>query len=326
MSCRFVASDQPRAITGRHVEDCLDDQCSGCQPCLDAHCRVCHLAHIEGTCPECMTETREALHEIARMCGALPDEVEHRGTNGEAMFLLGPVADPEARGHLEASVAAGRVSPDYLAEAIGENHPLWVLGTWDMVWRDALEHDGTELVTIVTAADYLDRTMTYMSGYPHVPFEEFARDLRKCAGHLAAVLHDGEQIEKGAPCLTCKRPVTLTTTDKGVTSHCDRCNRTLTANEYRLAVHAAFIAHAVMLSADDMAFRIAMPASTIRRWANVRRFQRAGEDPVEAPPLMRSCGRDAHGRKVYRVEDAQAIKDDGGDHRGSGTVSIEGVA
>ena len=63
-----------------------------------------------------MAETREALHDIARMCDALPAEVEHRGVEGEAMFLLGPAADPEARGHLEASVAAGRVSPDYLAE------------------------------------------------------------------------------------------------------------------------------------------------------------------------------------------------------------------
>lgn len=341
MTCRWNGSDKPRTITGRHGYDCAGDECPGCQPCTEPHCRVCGRTHADGTCAECMAATRETLHEIARMCDALPEEVESRGIEGEAMMLLGPAADPEARGHLEASVLAGRVDRDALETShlkgcedptctgcAGELHPLFVLGSWDAVWRDALEHDEpTGRITIADAVDYLDRTMTYMGGYEHVPFEDFARDLRACRAHLEAVLHDGEQVEHGAPCLTCKRPVTRTTSDDGkVTFTCEPCRRTLTDNEYRLTVRSAHLAHADRLTADDLAIRISVPASSIRRWASSLRIQRRGEEPVEHPPLLRSCGRDGRGRKVYRVDDALTIRDAGGDRRRSAIVSNEGAA
>lgn len=324
-ACRWNGTTSPRILPGRHLEDCYGG-CSGCQPCTEPHCRMCGLTHADGACAECLATTRASLHSLARMCGALPEEVEHRGINGEAMMLLGPAADPESIGHVQASIAAGRLSPDYLDAADHELHPLFVLGTWDMVWRDALEHDEpTERLTIAAAVDYLDRQMTYMAGFEHVPFEDFSRDLQRCTTHLEAVLHDGEQIEKGAPCLTCRRPVTRSTSDDGeVTYNCERCRRELTANEYRLTVRAAHIAHADRLNVDDLSERIDVPASTIRSWASVLRIQRRGEQAIEHPPLIRSCGRDGRSRKVYRVEDALAVRDSGGDRRRSGIVSNEG--
>jgi hypothetical protein len=284
--------------------------------------------HADGCCAECLAETRDALREIARLCDALPEEVEHRGVHSEAMMLLGPTADPEAVGHVEASIAAGRLPADWLDVADHELHPLFVLGSWDMVVRDALEHDEpADRLTVATAVDYLDRQLTYLGGYEHVPFEDLARDLRRCRAHVEQVLHDGEQVEHGAPCLTCKRPVTRSMGDDGEYHYrCERCRRDLTANEYRLAVRAAHVAHADRLNVEDMAERIRVPASTIRRWANVLRHQRAGGEPVEHPPLIRSCGRDDRGRKVYRVDDALKVRDGGGDRRRSGTVSIDGVA
>lgn len=326
-TCRWVASDHPRVLPGRHDADCVSEWCRGCQPCAEPHCRVCGLTHADGACAECLAETREALRSIGRLCDALPEEVEHRGINGEAMMLLGPAADPEAVGHVQASIAAGRLPADYLDVADHELHPLFVTGTWDMIWRDALEHDEpTSRLTLADAVAYLDRQMTYMASFEHVPFEDFARDLRACVTHLEAVLHDGEQVEKGAPCLTCKRPVVRMTTDDGeVTYHCERCRRDLTDNEYRLAVRVAHTAHADRLNIDDLAERIDVPASTIRRWANVVRIQRRGEAPVELPPLIRSCGMDGRNRKVYRVEDALRVRDMGGDRRRSGIVSTEGV-
>lgn len=325
-TCRWVATNKARILTGRHDYDCRDEACRGCQPCEQPHCRICRHAHVAGACAECLAETREALHEIGRMCDALPEEVEHRGINGEAMMLLGPAADPEARGHLEASVLAGRVPADYLDHADSDRHPLYVLGTWDMVVRDALEHDEPgERLTVATALDYLDRQLTYLAGYEHLPFEDMARDLRACRTHMESVLHDGEQIEQGAPCLTCRRPVTRGMAESGeYTYRCERCRRDLTANEYRLAVHAAHIAHADRLNVDDLAERIEVPASTIRSWASILRVQRRGQAALEHPPLIRSCGRDSSNRKVYRVADALKVRDMGGDRRRSGIVSNAG--
>jgi len=292
--CRWVSLDQPRAVIGRHLEDCEDEHCRGCQPCTDVHCRVCSMAHADGTCGECLAETREALHEIARMCGALPEEVEARGTEGEAMFLLGPVADPEARGHLEASVAAGRVPADYLAEAIGETHPVWILGTWDMCWRDALDHDTAELVTIAGAVDYLDRTMTYMAGFEYLPFEDFARDLRRCRAHLEAVLHDGEQRDRGAPCMTCGTPLERTWghDEKADGWKCPRCNRTSTEAQYRFAVAHLHREEADELTDRDMEIRTGVRAGTVRVWANrelVRKRRDSGRTLYVVEDVMREA-------------------------------------
>lgn len=242
MTCKWNGSDQPRTISGRHADECDRETCPGCQPCEQPHCRVCGVAHAEGTCAECMAETRGALHDIARKCDSLPDEVEHRGVNGEAMMLLGPSADPEQRGHLEASVAAGRVSPDYLAEAVGETHPVWVLGTWDMVWRDALDHGTAELVTLAEAVTYIDTQMTYMSGYAHVPFEDFSRDLRRCLAHLDAVIHDQAFGDRAnVACFECRGKLERRLTKDGFEDvwTCHKCRRKYTYAEYNFALRAA---------------------------------------------------------------------------------------
>lgn len=241
--CRWVNSDRPRVLKGRHAEGCVSEICWGCLTCTEPHCRVCGVAHDEGACPECRAGTREALHDIARMCDALPEEVEHRGIEGEAMFLLGPAADPEARGHLEASVAVGRVPIDYLADAIGETHPVWVLGTWQMVWQDALDHETDDArVTLVEAVDYLDRNLTYMAGYQHVPFEDMARDFRKCRTHLESVLHDQRQGDRAnVGCFDCRGDLERKIGATGFEDHwtCQRCHRRYTQPEYNFALRAA---------------------------------------------------------------------------------------
>lgn len=216
-----------------------------------------------------MAKTRESLHDIARMCDALPNEVAHRGVIGEAMFLLAPTADPEARGHLEASVAVGRVPASYLADAIGADHPVWVLGTWDMVWRDALDHDTRDLVTLTQAVTYLDRSMTYMAGYTDVPFEDFARDLLGCRTHLEGVLRDGEQHDRGAPCMACgallERAWGAEPTSDGW--KCTRCHRTSTEAQYRFAVAHLHREEATDLTDRDCEIRTGVRAGTIRVWA-----------------------------------------------------------
>jgi len=232
-----------------------------------------------------MAATRADLHKIARMCDALPEEVEHRGVDGEAMMLLAPATDPEAWGHHEASLRAGRLCRCPLNECPGgkacptfkawvedvrdESHPLWVLGTWEMIWVDALEHDRDEPLTIANAVGYLDQQLTYMGGFPHVPFEDFARDLRRCVAHFEAVLHDGEQVDRGAPCMTCNVPLLRTwgKDDKADGWACPRCRQTSTEAQYRYAVMNLHREEATHLTDRDMEIRTGVKAGTVRVWA-----------------------------------------------------------
>jgi hypothetical protein len=203
------------------------------------------MVHADGACAECLAAARADLREIGRLCDALPEEVEHRGVNGEALMLLGPVADPEAWGHVEASVAAGRLPRDWQDHATSELHPLFVLGTWDMVYREAFDHDEAGALTLAGAVDYLDRNLTYAGGYPHVPFEDFARDLRRCVGHLEAVLHDQERgVRANVPCFECGSDLERRLGKAGFDDHwtcrntrCER--RTYTIAEFNFALRAA---------------------------------------------------------------------------------------
>lgn len=299
MHCKYAGSGRPRVLVGRHADDCAYDICSGCQPCEDGHCVVCGMTHAAGACAECVASTRDDLRSIATLCDSLPEEVEHRGINGEAMVLLGPAADPEARGHLEASIAAGRVPADYLDVADGEQHPLFVLGTWDMTWRDALEHEEpTERLTIATATDYLDRQMTYMAGYEHAPFEDFARDLRECRSQLERVLHDGEQRDVGAPCMGCGATLERVWGDDEASDgwKCPRCRERSTEAQYRFAVMDLHRRSATHLTDREMQERTGIKAGTVREWARRALIGRKRDS----------------GRVVYCVEDVERVGEDKG--------------
>lgn len=331
MTCRWAGRNRPRVLRDQHGDECPElgwhpplawTDCSGCAACRQHHCGVCGIEHVDRlTCPGCIGDVRSHLDEIARMTDKLPSEAQTRGAQSEAFHLAGPVANPEAWQQ------RGRYGHKYTAESrLGENHPLWVLGTWDLAVAEHYGHRRTASITVASAADYLARNLTELAQDIDFAFDDLAQDLRHCQSHLEDVLHDGEQVEKGAPCLRCKQPVIKTTEAGTTTVRCDRCRHTLSDNEYRLAVRATHTAHADRLNVADMAERIDVPESTIRRWANVLRIQRDGEAAVEVQPLLRSCGRDTSGRKVYRVADALTIKTAGDNRRRSGTVSIEGVA
>lgn len=316
--CRWGGRDEPRRIPGRHVSGCADDECAGCQPCTERHCAVCRRAHADGTCPECVATTRDDLASIRLMCGALPEEVAHRGVNGEAMMLLGASADPEAWQHVQASYLAGRLPEGWFEASHGrdcptlrnepcvgcagdELHPLTVVGTWEMVWRDFLEHETDERVTVEGAAGYLDRNLAYMADRGDVPFEDFARDLRRCRGHLEDVLRDGEQIEQGAPCPACDRPLIKVYGEKEIYDRwkCPnrRCGEWYLDHEYRRWVTADYRANSDRLTAPDIAAQYEIPAGTVRGWASQGK--------------VRKRGKDSSGRQLYDVGDTLATREAG---------------
>lgn len=316
MSCIWTASDRPRALRDRHEDECTGEDCKGCEPCPWSHCRACGKEHAEHTCPTCLADARETLTAITVMCASLPAEVAHRGVDSEAMNLLGPVADPEAIGHMRASVNVGRIPADWLEDADHELHPLLVLGTWMEAYIEAFDHSDPARITVVSAASYLDRNLVYMSTFADVPFEDFARNLRQCRTHMERVLHDGEQVETGAPCMTCRVPLRLVRTEGEDHWSCPKCRQESNDDQYRFAIKADFIENSPELNADDMAVRVGISSSTIRKWANVMRVQVKGEEAEELPAILKPSGR-VGGRKVYRVEDVEEIIDNGGDGRRS---------
>lgn len=266
--CKWMGSGRPRVLPGRHNDGCGDETCPGCLPCPMDHCRVCGVEHASGGCPNCREEVRDNLATLVRLCRNLPAEVEHRGVESEAMNLLGPAADPESWGHVEASVTCGRLPVEWQA-ADDERHPRFVLGTWEMVYRDAFDQQTDALVTIHDAADYLDRQLTRAAAEPWVPFEDFAKDLRACVGHIEAVLHDGEQVDRGAPCMKCGRALERTW---GMDANkdgwkCTRCNTTSTEAQYRFAVAHLHREEATHLTDRDMQLRTGVKAGTVRVWA-----------------------------------------------------------
>jgi hypothetical protein len=284
------------------------------------HCRRCGVTHATGACPGCLEETRAHLDEITRMTATLPAEVEVRGIDGEAFNLLGPAADPEARQHWEASVLAGRIVPPecdaheladvrrWLETADDERHPLLVLGTWAMVYRDALGHpEPSRRVTVASEAGYLDRHLSEIGGFEWVPFDDFARDLARCVAHMERVLHDGEQVEKGAPCPECHRPLMLRfggriVDDRWVctNTHCDV--DTYTRGQYRGWVEDDALTQADRLTATDMERRFldddgkpTVKAGEVRVWGS--------------RSLIRKRGRSDDGITLYDVADVQARVD-----------------
>lgn len=295
--CRFTSSTTPRVVVGAHDGGCVNPElCSGCLPCPAAHCRCCGVEHSVGACAGCVGEARENLAEIRRMCRELRTEAVHRGVNGEAMVLLGPATDPEAWGHHEASALAGRIPADFLDFADDDRHPLLVLGTWAMTYRDAFEHDEPDdRATVELEAAYIDRNLAYAATFEWVPFEDMSRDLRGCRSHLEAVLHDGEQIDRGAPCMTCSKLLTRVwgKDNRGDGWECRRCRTRSTEAQYEYAVTAYYVENSDWLSDVHMQARTGVKAGTVRVWAQ--------RDLV--------AKRVDSGRVVYSVADVEARRD-----------------
>ena len=242
-ACAWVGLYQARVVRGRHGIDCEGDECKGCQPCHETHCCICGRVHVvAGACPECVASVRDDLLTIAQLCDALPTEAVHRGVHSEAAMLWGPTADPEAWNFRKMSALMGRVDAAWLEDCRDEQHPLWVLGTWEQMWREHLDQPTDLRATLTRLVDYLNARMHVMAATDEVPFEEFARDLRGCRAHVQNVLGDQAQGDRAnIGCFECSGDLERKLTDHGFEDHwtCRRCRRRYTYAEYNFALRAS---------------------------------------------------------------------------------------
>lgn len=313
--CRWAGAGNPRLLKTHLNADC-PSTCEGCKPCAAKHCALCGREHVtELTCASCVGEVRTNLTSIGKMTPRLLGEAVYRGVNSEAANLAGPVADPEAWTWRKTAARQGRADHVSLTEDDDSSHPLWVLGTWEMLIREHLKQPTTALVTIAASKEYLAGHLTTLAQDEDFAFEELARDVRKCFGHLEDVLSEGEREERGEKCPMCgtKRLVKDygTKADAKVMWRCPNlvCQQSYTEDEYRDKVKNRYVKVAPELNLTDMALRLPLLASsTIRRWAS---RQATGEirdgEKVYRDPALKACGRDESGRKLYRVADVEAL-------------------
>jgi hypothetical protein len=248
-TCKWAGSEQPREMPNG-------------DPCRLAHCQSCGHRHVEQkTCPTCIGEARTDLIDIVRLASHLPPEAEepNRGVKSEAAMLTGAVADVGAwrqrrtygyrdvTGH---DKHGNLVFPDRL----GENSPLWVLGTWDLLVTEHYGHKRTKRITLERARDYLAANLSDLAQDPDFPFDDMATDVRKCRSHLENVLHDsrfGDRANVG--CFECggdlerrlidRKPATKKTPAvlggfEDVWT-CSKCGQRYTYAEYNFALRAS---------------------------------------------------------------------------------------
>lgn len=270
MSC--YSFEDVRYVRGRHFAECGgEDDCAGCLRCPENHCGECsrgtHLGFGEHTCPACVGKVRAALRSILDLYASLPAEAQVRGVDSEAANLNGPAADPEAWSWRKAHLAK-TIPWDQLPED-DEHHPLNVLGGWVLAIGEDYGDAPDRTLTLSELTDYLDKRLGRIANDVGQDFGQFRREVARCVAHLEAVLHDGEQRDTGAPCMTCNVPLERVwgIDTKADGWRCPRCRQTSTEDQYRFAVQHLHRSEASELTDHDMAIRTGVRAGTVRVWA-----------------------------------------------------------
>lgn len=317
-----------------HVATCRDNDCDGCEPCQPDHGHCTAREHCGGhltspdqlTCPRCIGHTRADLAEIVRMSRLLMDAATDAGVDSEAAYLAGPTADPEALSWRR--LAAWERGADLtVLEDDDPHHPLAVLGRWDFMLREDYGPATGLRCTIARAADYLDGQLGRLAQDREQDWPLFAAEVRGCRAHLEDVLTEGIRVETGAPCPACAKAPALVKRwfthdhapdrdpdarclgcDLGDSWRCPACRATWSEVDYRRWVADDYRDNADALTAADIEMVYGVPASTTRRWASETTRYYDGE-PITMPPRIKAAGRDASGRKLYRVDDVLAQRD-----------------
>lgn len=239
--CKFVSSTAARVVAGRHQAPCVcDDRGIGCLPCAETHCVACGKEHAKAVCTGCLEAARGDLKAIGDLCASLPAEAVEKGVRSEAMVLASPSADPEAWRNRATSAMVGRVDASYLNDCRDEMHPMWVVFTWEQIWRDHLDHQTEAPFTLAAGFEYLDLQIGYMAEQPEPAFDEFARELRGCRAHLENVLQDGIREQRShVPCVYCETRLVKVYGEQEDADHwvCPQCQRTYNEHEYARAQH-----------------------------------------------------------------------------------------
>lgn len=321
--CRWMGTENPRALKRRHEDDCLDDDCLGCLPCPDPHCVVCGIEHKHGVCPGCLSVSRDHLDELSRLLSRVGDAMRRSTFTprsgamatvpaGELMYLAGPTADIED--HARSAVYAVRraSNPKHRGDADhvhderdsdGE-HPSITLLWWYEKWR-ALRgqvHDPRGLW------EYLDDALGWAADN-ELQFDEFAKDLRTQVARLEDALLEGERPPVGAPCLKCgyHQIKEFGETIEKDRWRCPRCNQESNSEQYVMSEMDVRRKRATRLTATDIEATYGVKKGTLWKWVSDEDVARRGlngdgRKMYDTADVRRMLGLDADGMSDMDAE------------------------
>lgn len=312
-------------------EPCNEDHCAMRGKCPN------HVRHGAGlfTCGACVGRVRTDLYGVALLCQLLRFDALNDGIESEAMNLIAAAADPQQYGERRARLSALYERQGWCewprSEAYREDdprHPYSVLGRLDMALRETYGPQTDLFVTVSSAIDFLIGLLKRPEFVNGDEFEDTAKEIRDLRRYLEGIDNDSREPEMGRPCPTCaaehgkgprlrkryaKHPgyrPGQRCEKKGCKTcagdldawHCpDDPVHAWTEDEYRNRVDADYRDHAHELAAPDLAERLDVPLSTVRKWC-ARTWNESTRE--YDPPLLVSRRRGPDGRKVYRVSDA----------------------
>ncbi|HKY58363.1 MAG TPA: hypothetical protein VJL80_10020 [Aeromicrobium sp.] len=330
-------TNQGTWYTPEHLRDCSSSSCAGCKPCSEDHCDLrshcpTHVNHTAGlwTCPSCIRRTSKDIATIVELeTLGLHIEAVFAGVDSEAFNLIGPAADPDQYDTRRTYEDTARGWCEYPRQD-DRHHPFTVLARWEARLRDLYGPPTNLFTNLIRAADYL--TQLLAGPFPHEDqFPAFVKDIAGCRTHLETVVHDSRAPEEGRHCPRCTEATgkaprlrkryaqhpgikpgqscgvdgCKTCTGANDTWHCpDNTDHWWTEHDYRDRVATDYVEHATELPARELAERLGIPASTIRRWASRVWDRRAGE---YVEPRLVSRRKGADGRKLYPVKDAMRL-------------------
>lgn len=252
-----------------------------------------------------------SLTRVVALYRDLETEAEHRYADkefpgGDALVMLGPVANLEAWNYQQLSEMMGRthrygISSDDLDSDPAP--PLLVLAGWADVVAEERGETRRKRATIKREVDYLRHALDWITGVnaDEEPYfmaaDELDRDLRNLVRRLESVLKDGIAVDRGVPCMRCGKALVKVWggSEEHDRWHCAQCDEWSTSDQYNLAVKAAHRANATKLNATDMLAEYRIKPGSLTGWAS--------------KGLVCKRGKDGSGRILYDVEQAVTQRD-----------------
>lgn len=277
------------------------------------------VAVLVGPVPEHSTWT--ARHNWIE--SGAPCKCESRGVVcPDTVAIEGPTCHSATCGHTTCGRIHGvRVCPDVLAwldTADDERHPLWVLGSWDMLIAEHYGDRRTLRVTVPSASAYLEANLTDLARDTDFAFDELAREIADCLLHVEQVLCVAWHIQRGAPCPACRdagrkaKSLERQYAEDEPTDAEDRwvcptaaCGKVYEPDQYAKVMYVDYLRHADKLTAQQMAVQYRVPEGTLRRWANGWTDRLGNWNP----PTVRKRGYDGFRHQLYEVADVKAMRD-----------------
>lgn len=250
------------------------------------------------------------LRDIKHMYEQLPSHAQSVGDpTGEAVLMLGPVANPEAFNHrLDAAADTSHAADQFEADL------LYMLATWEDDIREERDQPTDLRTTVERAVDYLLGSLDWcLSEDEHgslrfLGIDKMQEDIAKAKTHLENLLHSGDRSDRGAPCLQCGTALVKEwagTKEKPEPAENDRwrCPKRecpvgyVDGDELALAIKNTARMHAEWLTATDMAAEYRINVGTLQSWGTRKKVRKRRDFDS--------------GRMTYNVADALEMRDQG---------------